>query len=223
LRERLDELMRSVGMRAKLFPGPDGILESGMAATVRCLLMDIRMRGMNGLDFQARLKRHNIQTPVVFMTSHGDIQMAVRAMKAGAVDFLTKPLREQDVLDAVAAALDRERELRQRAQAIADLQTRLASLTRREGQIMLLATAGLMNKQIAGELGLSEVTVKMHRANMMRKMSARTLAALVRMAAALNLPLPDGVVVWPEPDTNQLPARRGVTAMRRPWASAHAG
>ena len=191
LRERLGELVRSVGMRARLFPGPDGILERGMAATMRCLLMDVRLRGTSGLDFQARLMRQNIHTQIVFMTSHGDIPMAVRAIKAGAVDFLTKPLREQDVLDAVGAALERERELRHRTDAIADLRARLASLTRREGQVLLLATAGLLNKQIAAELDLSEVTVKMHRASLMRKMGARTLAALVRMAAALNLPLPD--------------------------------
>jgi FixJ family two-component response regulator len=200
LRDHLGKLLQSVGMQASLFAEPAGLLERGRLATIRCLLMDVRMRGANGLDFQARLLSHGIQTPVVFMTAHGDIPMAVRAIKAGAVDFLTKPLRDQDVLDAVAIALDRDHRQRQEARRVVDLRTRLASLTAREHQILLLATAGLMNKQIAAEIALSEVTVKMHRSSLMRKMGARTAAELVRMASALELPVPAGMATWHGPN-----------------------
>jgi FixJ family two-component response regulator len=152
--------------------------------------MDVRMRGANGLDVQDRLLGLGIHTPVVFMTAHGDIPMSVRAMKAGAVDFLTKPLREQDVLEAVEAALERDRHERQRVRGLLALQTRLAALSRREYEVLHFVTRGLMNKQIAAELGLSEVTIKMHRSSLMRKMGARTAAELIRMATALEVGVP---------------------------------
>jgi len=196
LREQLGTLFHSVGLHPMLLAGPEGLLERGVAAAIRCLLMEVRMRCASGLDFHARLLRHQIHTPVVFMTAHGDIPMAVRAMKAGAVDFLTKPLREQDVLDAVATALERERQARQHAHRTAELRTRIQSLTQREYQIFFLATTGLMNKQIAAEIGLSEVTVKMHRGSLMRKMGARTVAELTRMAAVLELPVPARNGLW---------------------------
>jgi FixJ family two-component response regulator len=197
--QRLGTLFHSVGLHPMLLAGPDGLLERGIAASVRCLLMEVRMRGANGLDFHARLLSHHIHAPVVFMTAHGDIQMAVRAMKAGAVDFLTKPLREQDVLDAVAMALERERQARQQAHCTAELRARMQTLTHREYQIFLLATTGQMNKQIAAEIGLSEVTVKMHRGTLMRKMGARTVAELTRMATVLELAVPARTGTWHGP------------------------
>jgi len=189
LRFQLQALLQSVGLDALLFAGPESVLECGIAATVRCLLLDVRMRGASGLDFQAGLRRLNIHTPIIFMTAHGDIPMAVHAMKAGAIDFLCKPLRDQDVLDAISAAIDRDQTQRQRAQAWLSLQTRLGSLTPREKEVIGLVTAGMMNKQIAAKLNLSEVTVKMHRASAMRKMEVRSVAALTRIVAAADLPV----------------------------------
>jgi FixJ family two-component response regulator len=204
LRERLGKLLHSVGLRTLLFAGLNDMPARGVAETARCLLTEVRLQGTSGLDFQSRLFRQNIHVPIVFMTAHGDIQMAVRAMKDGAVDFLAKPLRDQDVLDAIAAALDRERELRQRTNTLSDLRARVATLTQREGQILLLATAGRMNKQIAAEIGLSEVTVKMHRGSLMRKMAARTVAELTRMAAVLELPVPQTGSPWPAQSAGDL-------------------
>jgi FixJ family two-component response regulator len=188
-RIRLGRLLESVGLHPVLFAGPNDVPEHGTAQLARCLLMEVRLKGASGLDFHAKLLSQNVNLPVVFMTAHGDIQMAVRGMKAGAVDFLAKPLREQDVLDAVTAALERERQLRHRTQRVSDLHARLAALTHRESQILVMATAGLLNKQIAAEIGLSEVTVKMHRGSLMRKMGARTVAELTRMAAVLEVSL----------------------------------
>jgi FixJ family two-component response regulator len=184
LRDQLCALLFSIGLRAVPFAEPEGLLAQGAAASVRCLLTDVRLRGFGGLELQARLLAQKVQTPIIFMTAHGDIKMSVLAMKAGAVDFLTKPLREQDVLDAVMAALERDRQQREDTQQRAALKARVASLTPRETGVLALVTAGLMNKQIAARLDLSEVTVKMHRANLMRKMGARSLAELTRMAAA---------------------------------------
>ena len=186
LRVRLATLFSSVGLRALLLASPDQAVEEKRLACVRCLLMDVRMRGVNGLDLQERLHGLGIRTPVIFMTAHGDIPMSVRAMKAGAVDFLTKPLREQDVLEAVGKALERDRHERQRMVELLALATRLAALSSRERQVLHLVTAGLMNKQIAAELELSEVTVKMHRGSLMRKMGTRTVADLIRIALALE-------------------------------------
>ncbi len=211
LREHLGQLLHSVGMHPLLFEAPTGLLERGVLAAVRCVLMDVRMRGANGLDFHTRLVSQGIRTPVVFMTAHGDIPMAVRAMKAGAVDFLTKPLREQDVLDAVAMAVEQEQQRRQAAHRAVELRARLDALTPREHQVLLLATAGLMNKQIAAEIGLSEVTVKMHRSSVMRKMGARTVAELARMASALELPIPAGFATWHTPGLGATAGSAAVT------------
>jgi len=186
LRRRLGDLFQSIGLHALPFAGPEGLLERGVVPTVRCVLMEVRMRGLSGLDFQSRLAALDIHTPVVFMTAHGDIPMTVRAMKAGAIDFLTKPLREQDLLDAVAVALQQDRIRRVAMEREATVRDRLATLTAREGQVLALVTAGLMNKQIAARLCLSEVTVKMHRSSLMQKMGVRTVAELTRMAAVLE-------------------------------------
>jgi FixJ family two-component response regulator len=150
-------------------------------------LLDVRLRGISGLDFQQQLASANVHLPIVFMTGHGDIAMTVRAMKAGAVDFLTKPFREQDLIDAVSTAHQRDRLRRESERSRQVLHDRYASLTARERQVMALAASGLMNKQIAGQIGLSEITVKIHRGQAMRKMGARSFAELVRMAQALDL------------------------------------
>jgi FixJ family two-component response regulator len=151
------------------------------------VVLDIRLPGVNGLDFQTRLAKANIRIPVVFMTGHGDIPMSVQAMKAGAIDFLTKPFRDQDMLDAVTKALERDRAGRQAEKAVSDLRLMFESLTPREREVLALVTAGLMNKQIAGKLDVSEITVKIHRGHVMKKMKARSLADLVRMAEALGV------------------------------------
>ena len=152
-----------------------------------CIVLDVRLPGTSGLDFQNRLAGNGIALPVVLMTGHGDIPMSVRAMKAGAVDFLAKPFRDQDMLDAVATAIDRDRTRRAGERADAELRQRYATLSPREREVMVRVTAGRMNKQVAGEMALSEITVKIHRGSAMRKMGARTLPDLVRMTEALGL------------------------------------
>jgi FixJ family two-component response regulator len=156
-----------------------------------CLILDVRLKGTNGLDFQAQMAALNLNIPVIIVTAHGDIAMSVRAMKAGAQDFLTKPFREQDLLDAVMEALQQDRQRRLREQGTMELLGRYDSLTLREQEVMALATEGLMNKQIAGELDLSEGTVKVHRGSVMKKMRAKTFAQLVRIAEALSAHRPD--------------------------------
>jgi FixJ family two-component response regulator len=146
--------------------------------------------GLSGLDFQAELSKANIHIPIIFMTGHGDIPMTVRAMKAGAVDFLTKPFRDQDMLDAVAAAIERDRERRKGEKVLSEVRSRFASLTSREQEVLALVASGLMNKQIAAEIGLAEITVKIHRGSIMKKMSAKSLADLVRMAELLEIRRP---------------------------------
>jgi len=187
VREALRSLFRSVSLRVETFGSAAEFLRSELPAVASCLVLDVRLPGVSGLDFQAELAKANIHTPVIFMTGHGDIPMSVQAMKAGAVDFLTKPFRDQDMLDAVAAAIERDRSRRKDEQRLSDVRARFDGLTEREREVMGLVTAGLMNKQIAGELGLSEITVKIHRGHVMRKMAARSLADLVRMAEVLGV------------------------------------
>jgi FixJ family two-component response regulator len=187
MREALRSLFRSVSLRVETFDSAADLLRSKLPDVTSCLVLDVRLPGLSGLDFQAELANANIRIPIIFMTGHGDIPMSVQAMKAGAVDFLTKPFRDQDMLDAVAAALARDRSRRKDEHRVADLRVRFDGLTEREREVMGLVTTGLMNKQIAGELGLSEITVKIHRGHVMRKMAARSLADLVRMAEVLGV------------------------------------
>jgi len=187
MREALRSLFRSVSLKVETFGSAADLLRSKLPDVASCLVLDVRLPGLSGLDFQAELAKANIHIPVIFMTGHGDIPMSVQAMKAGAVDFLTKPFRDQDMLDAVAAALERDHKRRQDERRIADLRARFEGLTEREREVMGLVTGGLMNKQIAGELRLSEITVKIHRGHVMRKMAARSLADLVRMAEVLDV------------------------------------
>jgi len=190
LREALDSLFRSVGLGTRLYATAQEFLDTPLPDVPNCLVLDIRLPGVSGLDFQAQLAAAGVDVPIVLMTGYGDIPMSVRGMKAGAVDFLTKPFRDQDMLDAVAAAHARDRANRTSARGNADLQARLDTLSPRERQVMEHVVTGLMNKQIAFELGLSEITVKIHRGNAMRKMGAKSLAELVRMAETLKLAPP---------------------------------
>ncbi len=187
LREALASLFRSVGLQVKAFASAPEFLAAKLPDGPTCLVLDVRLPGLSGLDFQAELAEANVDIPIVFMTGHGDIPMTVRAMKAGAVEFLPKPFRDQDMLDAVQQGLERDRNRRKSATDVARLKATLDTLTSREQEVMSLVTAGLMNKQIAGELGVSEITVKVHRGNVMRKMGAKSLAELVRMADALGV------------------------------------
>jgi FixJ family two-component response regulator len=187
LREALSSLFRSVGLRVELFGSAKELLRSQLPPVASCLVLDIRLPGLSGLDLQAELANADIRVPIIFITGHGDIPMSVKAMKAGAVDFLTKPFRDQDMLDAVKIALERDRKRRNDEKMVAGLQALFASLTPREREVMIFVTDGLMNKQIAGEIGVSEITVKIHRGNVMKKMGARSLADLVRMADMLGV------------------------------------
>lgn len=188
LRSALDSLFRSTGLVTRLYDSVSAFMaDAPPAGAAGCLVLDVRLPGMSGLDFQQRLEELGIRLPAILMTGHGDIPMTVRAMKAGAVDFLAKPFRDQEMLDAVAAALDRNRQRRNEDGRLDDLKTHYATLTPRERQVMGLVAAGRLNKQVAGELDLSEITVKIHRGSAMRKMGARTLADLVRMAEALGI------------------------------------
>jgi FixJ family two-component response regulator len=187
IRTALNDLFQSVGLQVRVFESAREFLANQRPDGPCCLVLDVRLPGKSGLDFQRELNDENVHLPIIFLTGHGDIPMSVRAMKAGAVEFLTKPFREQDLLDAVQVALDRDRATREDAKLLAALQRRFASLTPREQAVMGLIVAGRRNKQIAGEIGTSEVTVKVHRSNLMRKMEALSLADLIVMASKLGL------------------------------------
>jgi FixJ family two-component response regulator len=188
MRQALKSLLQSIGLRVEAFGSAADFLRNPHAENgAACLVLDVRLPGVSGLDFQAELAKADMQIPIIFITGYGDIPMTVRAMKAGAVEFLTKPFREQDLLDAVQLALQRDRDRRAREVAFLQTRARFEALTSREQEVLSLVTAGLMNKQIAGELGVSEITVKVHRGNAMKKMDARSLADLVRMADALGV------------------------------------
>jgi FixJ family two-component response regulator len=190
VREALDGLFRSIGLQAKTFGSAAEFLQHKLPDAPSCLVLDVRLPGLSGLDFQAELAAAGLHIPIIFMTGHGDIPMTVKAMKAGAVEFLPKPFRDQDMLDAVQQALERDRERRQHNSGLAKLKSSFNTLTPREQEVMSLVTAGLMNKQVAGEIGVSEITAKVHRGNIMRKMGAKSLAELVRMADALGVRRP---------------------------------
>jgi FixJ family two-component response regulator len=187
IRKALERLVRSVALQALSFESPKDFLHSRRPEAPSCLVLDVRFPGMNGLDFQAELCAADIHLPIIFITGHGDIPMAVRAMKAGAVEFLSKPWREQELLDAIQRALERDRARRESSQQAGALRQLFASLTGRERQVMALVVSGRPNKSIAAEIGIGEVTVKIHRRNLMHKMKARSLAELVRMADQLQL------------------------------------
>jgi FixJ family two-component response regulator len=187
MRDALRSLFQSVGLRVQVFGSAPELLQSKLPNVASCLVLDIRLPGASGLDFQTELAKADIHIPIIFITGHGDIRMSVQAMKAGAIDFLTKPFRDQDMLDAVTRAIERDRKRRETEKALSDLRILFESLTAREREVIALVTAGLMNKQIAAELGVSEITVKIHRGHVMRKMGARSLADLVRMAEMLEI------------------------------------
>jgi FixJ family two-component response regulator len=187
MREALSSLFRSVGLQVRVFSSAPELLQGKLAGRASCLVLDIRLPGVSGLEFQAELVKAGIHIPVIFMTGHGDIPMSVKAMKAGAVDFLAKPFRHQEMLDAVALAIGRDRKRREDENTLSELQARFESLTPREREVIGFVTAGMINKQAAGEMGITEITVKIHRGHIMRKMQARSLADLVRMAEALGV------------------------------------
>ena len=186
-REALGRLCRSVGLRAELFGSAAELLQTKLPDVPSCLVLDVRLPGLSGLDFQAELAKQNINVPIIFITGYGDIPMSVKAMKAGAIEFLTKPVRDQDLLDAIRIALERDGKRREGERATSALRARYESPTPREREVMSLVTAGLMNKQVAAETGLAEITVKIHRSHIMKKMEARSLADLVRMAELLQV------------------------------------
>jgi FixJ family two-component response regulator len=187
LRDALKRLFQMVGLRAETFAAAHDFLGRKVPDVPSCLVLDVRLPGISGLDFQAELAKADIKIPIIFMTGHGDIPMTVKAMKAGALEFLTKPFRDQDMLDAVQIALDRDRARRHEDRVKTQIHSHFESLTAREREVMAFVAAGLMNKQIAAKLNLAEVTVKLHRGNLMRKMNARSLAELARMAEILRI------------------------------------
>jgi FixJ family two-component response regulator len=189
MREALADLVSTVGLEVRAFAEPQEFLQSKPPDAPGCLVLDIRLPGMSGLTFQQELVKEGLALPVIFITGHGDIPMSVRAMKAGAVEFLTKPFHDQDLLDAIHAAIERDRKRRREAVRVAELRGRFVTLTERERQIMTLVVIGRANKQIAAELTLSEMTVKVHRGQVMRKMQAGSLPELVRMADRLREPI----------------------------------
>jgi FixJ family two-component response regulator len=190
LRASLADLFASVGLRVETFGAAADFLRASAPDGPSCLVLDVRLPGLSGLDFQADLAKASMHLPIIFITGHGDIPMSVRAMKAGAVEFLTKPFRDQDLLDAVQRGLELDRARREQQKSLVELRARFHSLTPREQEVITRVSAGLMNKQIAGELGVAEITVKVHRGNAMRKLGAKSLADLIRIAQALGLHRP---------------------------------
>jgi FixJ family two-component response regulator len=187
VRESLKSLFESVGLQVAIFESATTFIKSQPPDVASCLVLDVRLPGLSGLDFQNELAKSNIRLPIIFITGHGDIPMSVRAMKAGAVEFLTKPFRDQDLLDAVRLALEQDQTRRETEKSTSKLRTQFASLTAREREVISFVAAGALNKQVAAEIGVSEITVKVHRRNAMQKMGARSLVELVRMMDLLGL------------------------------------
>jgi FixJ family two-component response regulator len=187
MRDSLKFLFRSVGLEAAVFASASEFQQAALADVPSCLVLDVRLPGQSGLEFQTALAKANIQIPIIFMTGHGDIQMTVKAMKAGAIEFLQKPFRDEEMLHAVRLGLERDRNRREGERVVTQIRDKFANLTPREQEVMGFVAAGLLNKQIAGELGVAEITVKVHRSSVMHKMGAKSLAELVRMAGVLGV------------------------------------
>ena len=187
MRRALTNLFQSVGLEVEAFGSASELLKNKLPEVASCLVLDIRLPGLSGLDLQTELAKANVRIPIIFITGHGDIPMTVRAMKGGAVDFLTKPFRDQDLLDAVVGAIDKDRKRRESDKTVASLQALFETLSSREREVLAFVAAGLMNKQIAAELDLAEITVKIYRGHIMKKMQAKSLANLIRMTEALGI------------------------------------
>jgi FixJ family two-component response regulator len=187
VRAAISSLIRSVGLRAEVFASVSEFLAHKRSTTTSCLILDVRLPGVSGLEFQSELAKANAEIPIIFITGHGDIPMTVKAMKAGAIEFLTKPFRDQDLLDAIQVALERARRKEEKDRAVSDIKRNFSNLTPREQEVMAWITGGFLNKQVAAEIGVAEITVKVHRGNVMRKMDAKSFADLVRMADLLGI------------------------------------
>ena len=187
IRAAISSLIRSVGLRVEVFASVSEFLAHKRSSTTSCLILDVRLPGVSGLEFQSELAKADAEIPIIFITGHGDIPMTVKAMKAGAVEFLTKPFRDQDLLDAIQVALERARVKDEKDKAVSDLKRKFSTLTSREQEVMAWVAGGLLNKQVAAEIGVTEITVKVHRGSVMRKMAAKSFADLVRMADLLGI------------------------------------